>query len=424
MSCPFFLKKWLARSGVAGYWPKANRLTDGAGPFLHYYSDRLIAAPYLELREAARGLDSVEHDGIDLASGVTRFDIVPSASTKLPVDLRSWPPPAGLLELREAVSAKLKNDDGLVLDPAEEVLVTRGAVGALTLALEAFLNPGDRVVLLSPTSPLFLLALRHRRARIKLVPTSVEDGVVRFRVDELAKSLKRARLVILDCPKNPTGGVLAAEDLEQIAWWAARRDALILNDQTFERFQYEGDRFSVAVLPKARRRTISIGSMSKGYALTAARVGWLAGYRQLIRPCRVAAAAVDPFVPTLCQQIALAALRCPQDDFLAIRTEFDSRRRYTYERLKSVDLEPIWPSGGVFVWVSLAKLGIDGRSFAARLWQAKKVAVGSGGQFGPEGADFIRLTYTCDSGRLREGLARLCNFVSEVRDGQGSREAA
>jgi aspartate/methionine/tyrosine aminotransferase len=413
VATPLVLKKLLIKSRVARWLPAVRRLTDGAGPFLHYYSDRVLSAPFPEIRDAARLLDRNAADAIDLGTGDTRFDIVPSESTKLPADRRGWPPAGGLGELRQAVAAKLLADQKLELNPSNEVLITHGAAGAFGLALDAFVNPGQAVVLFEPASPLFHLGLRQRRVRVRSIVTTMENGFIRFQLPEFIQAVRGARIIVLNQPSNPTGGIFAREDLEQIAWWANRRDVLILNDETFERFQYEGERTCIGTIAAAANRTVTIGSVSKGYALASARVGWLAGHRHLVEPCLLTSSGQAPFVPTICQQIALAALRTPAAGFEAIRAEFASRRRYAYERLKGLGLEPAWPAGGFFLWLPIGGLGLTGRDFAAELWRSKRVIVWPGSLFGDCGSGHVRLSYALDDGRLREGIGRIGEFVQE-----------
>jgi aspartate/methionine/tyrosine aminotransferase len=410
---PVLLAKLLIRSGLARWLPAVQRLTDGGGAFLHYYSDRVLAAPYAELRDAAALLEAPGPDGIDLSQGAPSFDLVPSGSTKLPADRRGFPPPWGLAALREAVAQKLQADHRLAVNPADEVLITHGAAGAFSIALDTFVNPGDRIALFDPTSPMYHLALRQRRARVRWIPTWMEAGRTRFHLEHMIKALSRARLIVLASPANPTGGFIAPEDLEQIAWWADRRDLLIFDDQAFARYRYEGEPVSIGTLRRACRRTITAGSVSKGYALASTRVGWLAGHRHLVRPCALTGMLQTPFVATLCQQIALAALAQGDDIFASIRGEFDSRRRYAFERLQALGLQPAWPAGAFFFWVNVQQLGLSGRAFAERLLRTKKVLVTPGDHFGPSGPGHIRLSYAADDGRLREGLTRLADLLRE-----------
>lgn len=415
MVYPVFLSKLLIQSGVARWLPGVRRLADGAGPFLHYYSDRVLAAPLDALREAACLLNAAGADGIDLSLGTPVFDLVPSGSTKLPVDRRSWPPVWGVPALREAVAVQLKRMHDLTVQPSDEVLITQGVSGAFGVALDSLINPGSRVALFDPTSPLYPLALRQRRARIRWIPSWMEGGRTRFHMDHLLKALRWARMIVLTSPANPTGGYLAPEDLEQIAWWADRHDVLIFEDRAFDRYQYEGPTASIATLPRARARTLVAGSVSKGYGLASTRVGWLSGHRHLLRPCALTSLLQMPFVPTIAQHIALTALAQGDEPFRPILAEFESRRRYAFERLQAIGLTPAWPAGAFFLWVNVKHLAMSGQAFRERLFQACKVLVTPGSLFGPSGGDHVRISYATDDGRFREGLTRLAEFVRQPR---------
>src|SRR5205085_4810124 len=141
---------------------------------------------------------------------------------------------------------------------------------------DSFVNHGDHVALFDPSSPLYRHALRHRRARIHWIPTWMESGRIRFHMEPLVRAMRRSRLLIVNSPANPTGGVIAPEDLEQIAWWAHRRHVLLLSDEVFVPYQDDEEAVSLASLPRAQDRTLTVGSMSKSHALAAARVGWVA----------------------------------------------------------------------------------------------------------------------------------------------------
>jgi aspartate/methionine/tyrosine aminotransferase len=405
------LAKLLIRGGIAGWLPSVRRLVDGGADYLHYYSDGVLRAPVGDVQAIAGLLEQHAGDVIDLALGAPRFDLTPSGSTKLPADQRDWPPPGGLPELRNAVADKLRADHGQMYDALDEVLITSGATGALHVALATFVNRGDAVVLFDPCSPLFSLAIRHQGGRIRWLTTWMEQGRTCFRLAELAKLLRGARLLVLNVPANPTGGILAPDDLEQIAWWAKRRDVLIYSDEVFERYLYDGEPATIATLPAARNRTLTAGSVSKGHALASARVGWLAGCRHLIRPCSLMAAMQTPFVPTLCQQIALTALRQDEKFFEPVRGGFESRRRFVFERLDALELRPSWPAGAYFYWLPVWQLNYSGRGFAGRLLGEQKVLVTPGDLFGPSGKGYVRLSYAVEDGRLREGLRRIALFL-------------
>ncbi len=413
MAYPFLVTKWLVRSGIARWLPSVRRRLEGGAAYLHYLSDRSLATPLDGLTDLAAFWQADAPDAIDLALSAPRIDLPAPALSRLPA-ARAYPPAAGLPELRAAVADRL-NERHLALSPVDEVLITHGAAGAYFTALDTFVNPGDRVVLFDPTSPLFLLGAQHRRARVRWVPSAVEGGRVRFPMEPFTKALPGAKLLVLADPTNPTGGVFAPEDVEQIAWWADKYDVLIYCDESFGRFRDEDAAVSLAAIPQARRRTLLAGGVSKGHGLASARVGWLAGHRHLVKPCLATAALSAPFVPAPCQQVALAALRSPAEAFAPVRDEFAAKRRYTYERLRGLGLEPVWPAGGFTLWLPVAPLGLGGRAFAERLLTEKRVLVTPGKLYGPSGAGYVRLSYAADDGRLREGLGRLAEFVAELR---------
>jgi aspartate/methionine/tyrosine aminotransferase len=415
VTLPLWLTKLLIRFGVARHLPGVQQKLQGGAHYLRYYSNRLLLSPHQQLPTAAMFLHRQGPDVLDLGVGTPAFDLAPSGSTKLPADQRGWPPVAGLPELRAAVADKLLADSGLAVDPAGEVLITAGVLGAVRTVLDAFVNAGDGVVLLDPTSPLYPFLIRTRRARVRWLTTWTEDGRTRFRLDRLARALNGARLLILASPGNPTGGVIAAEDLEQVVWWANRHDVLVLSDEVFERFHHDTEPVSIATLPRARERTLTAGSVSKGYGLASARVGWLAGQRHLLLPCRATAGLRTPFVPTLCQQVALAALRSDPGPFEELREELAHRRRYVYERLRNLELPAAWPAGAFFFWVPVWELGLSGRAFAEVLLREYKVVVTPGDLFGPSGAGYVRLSYATEDGRLHEALNRLGAFVHSLR---------
>jgi aminotransferase len=418
---PLFLLKLLIRSGLARYLPGINRLADGGTDFLRYYADPILTAPRSELRGVSVLAETPPADVIDLSTAQPRCEVAALNPPRTATDRRTLPPPWGLPELCAAVAEKLQVERGLEVNPAEEMLIAPGAAGALQIVLDSLVNRGDRVVLFDPSSPLFSLALRGRGVRVRWLYTWNEAGRLRFHLHELDRALRGSRLMILATPGNPSGAYLSPEDLEQLAWWAVKHDVLLVNDETFASFRFEGAGVSPASLPKVRNRALTVGSVSKSHGLTALRVGWLAGHRHLVRPCRVGAALRMTTVPTVCQQMALAALRQPD---VTSMPGLEARRRYAHERLENLGLNPTWPAGGLFLWVPVWQQGYAGRDFADRLLQKQRVQVTPGDLFGPSGVGFVRVSFAGDEGRLHEGLSRLASFLGETTTGVSTQARA
>jgi len=412
---PFFLTRLLAQTGCARWLPAFQRWTDGGAAFLPYYSKAVLASlpglpqELVALRQGQAG------DTIDLATATPHFDLVPSSSTKLPADRRGYPPFSGLPELQAAVADHLRDAQGLTFQPANEVHITAGVTGAFQLVLQALLNQGDGVALFDPCSPLYTSALRQRRLRARWVPTRLEDGRICFERSHLTAALRGARLIVVNAPANPTGGLFGQEELEQIAWWARRFDTLIFQDGVCDRCCYEGTSPSILLQRHAQQRTLTAGSISLSHGLAAARVGWLVGHRHLLRPCVLTAALQGLTVPTLCQQIAVTALQLGQEALEPYRADFASRRQYAFDRLQALGLRPAWPAGGFWLWVPVGELGLTGAQFAEQLLRLKKVQVWPGHHCGPSGSRHMRISFAAEDGRLRQGLARLGEFVRQLQ---------
>ncbi len=417
-----FIKKILLRSGLNRLFPHFCQLSRGDEIFQLYYNNEVLATPVADLHQTQPFFQHSSGEGIDLASGTPRFDLVPSGSNKLPADQRGYPHPRGLPELRETIAERLRRKHQIETRFRDEILITHGATGALHTIVNTLVNPGQQVVLFDPTSPVYSLALKQRRARIRWIPTQMENGHIRFRMDHLAKALNRSRLLILAQPNNPNGGAFTPEDLEQIAWWANQHDVLIINDLVFADYLYEPYPIGITDFARAFDRTLTIGSVSKSHALTAARVGWLTGNRSLVAACALRASSYNPFVPTLCQQIALSALRLEDQTWQPFLNDFVSRRQYVHDRLTGVGLKAPWPTGGVFFWVPVSSLGLTGQQFAEQLWRSQQVSVWPGECFGPGGKGYVRLSYVIEEGRLRQGLTRLVEYVRSLQSHKAAEE--
>lgn len=406
----FWSKVWI-RTRLAGLFPSVRRLVGGETESLRYYSDRVLTAPVEAMLDPALFPPPAGSHVIDLNLAAPRFDTATSLN-RLAVDRGGLSPGRGLRELREAIADDRLRSDGVTVDPAEQVLVTHGATGAYAAALDAFVNPDDRVVLLDPCSPLFALGASSRRARTTWVQTWNDEGRLGFHPAAMRRALRGAKMLVLCDPCNPTGACLEFDDLEQIAKLAAKYDVLIYRDETFGRFRYDNECRAIETLPSAASRTITAGSATASLGLGAVRVGWLTGPRGLVNGCAVAANLSAPFVPAVCQQLAARSLRESDDrSFAAVREEFHHKRQFAFDRLEAIGLEPDWPAGGYFLWVNVAMSGMTGREFAEQLYARQQVLVAPGDLYSPKGGEFVRISFAIEDGRLREGLSRIAAYV-------------
>jgi aspartate/methionine/tyrosine aminotransferase len=241
------------------------------------------------------------------------------------------------------------------------------------------------------------------------VPTWSEDGRLRYIAKAFERAMRGAKLLVLSDPANPSGACLSNEDLEHIAWIAGGYDVLVYLDESFSAFRPDRVR-NLAAMPGAERVTLTAGSVSQEFGQPGVRVGWLAGPRHLVRACQLTANLNAPYVPPVCQQAAAKLLSDPANGEPASRVQ--SKRQYALDRLRAMGLEPETPGGGYFVWVPVAGLSLDGRTFAEQLLREERVMVGAGVAFGPSGAGHVRVSFAGDDGRLREGLSRMARSSS------------
>lgn len=407
--------KTMIRAGVAGMLPSIRRLMGDGVHYLRYYNSRILASPNEELRETQRLIDQAGEGCIDLSLGAPPFDPELIACRPPNEQLRSgYPPVAGIPELRRAIARRIDHDCHRHVSYEDEVLVTAGVSQAIGLALDAFVDPYDRVVVMDPSYFMYRLAAMNRGAWVVQLPTWMENGTTRFDEGKLKAALRRAKMIFVNSPTNPTGGVLDQESLERIAWWCHKYDVLIFSDEVYDWFHYEDRHVSIATLPKAANRTIVANSFSKSHGMAAFRVGYCTASRHLIRPMVVSALATAPFVSIASQEMAIRALDHSARRRSSLRARFAARRDSVSIRLRAAGLDHATPGGAFFFWVPVRQFGITGSAFAKRLLEEERVLVMPGDSCGTSGRDHVRVSYAADGPSLCEGLDRLIRFASRL----------
>ncbi len=317
----------------------------------------------------------------------------------------------GIDELRLALSRKMRRHNGLDYAPEGEIAVSAGATGAFFVAAQALLDPGDGVVLFEPYYGYHLNTL----AALELVPRFVrlEPPDWRFDLRELERALgPPARAIVVNTPANPCGKVFARAELEAIAGLAAERDLWLFTDEVYEHFVFDGrDHVSPASLPGMRRRTITINALSKTFAITGWRLGWVAADAEWIE-------AIGPLMdlyyvcaPTPLQAGAAAALEVlPESFYRGIASEYQRKRDLVCRSLERAGLTPYLPQGAYYAVADLGRLpGATGKARAMELLRRAGVASVPGEAFwrGDAGYRFARLCFGKTGADLAEACRRL-----------------
>jgi aspartate/methionine/tyrosine aminotransferase len=293
------------------------------------------------------------------------------------------------------------------------VFVTVGGKGVMLYAILGLVDPGDEVLVPDPGYPIYESLARFVGATPVPVPIRMANDF-RLDVDELASLVtSRTRVLVINSPANPTGGVLTGGDLEAIAELAIRHDLWVLADEIYGRILYDGaEHVSIASLPGMAERTIVLDGFSKTFAMT----GWRLGYA-IVPPSLKATYAqliinTISCAPTFAQLGAVEALTGPQDDVEAMVREFRVRRDLVVEGLNAIPgIECRLPVGAFYAFPSVAGTGLSGAELTDRLLHEAGVCVLPGTAFGGFGGDHIRVSYATSRENLTEALGRIRELV-------------
>lgn len=366
----------------------------------------------------ARALEATGHDVIHLEIGEPDFETPPHVAEAGIAAIRAgethYCQTAGLPVLREAAATSLATSRGVPVDP-EHVLVASGAKPFLFFTVLATCGPGDEVIYPDPGFPIYESAVRFVGATPVPLPLW-EDRGFSFDPLELESLLsERTRLVILNAPQNPTGGVIPRADLERAARAIGQTPAWVLTDEVYSRITYDVEAPSIASLPGMLERTILLDGFSKTFAMTGWRLGYAAVPVELVDPLTRLIVNSTSCVPPFVQLAGVAALEGPQDAVGEMVTEFRRRRDYLVPALNDIPgISCIEPGGAFYAFPNVSALPIDADVLADRLLTEAGVALLAGSAFGRHATDHLRVSYAASLETLEQAVGRIDSFVKAL----------
>jgi aspartate aminotransferase len=370
-----------------------------------------------EVTMRAKALEAQGRSIIYLQIGEPDFDtpehVREAAKQALDEGETHYAPFAGIPSLREAIAADVTARKGFAADPSQ-VFVTVGGKGVMLYAILGLVDPGDEVIVPDPGYPIYESLTRFVGATAVPIPIRMANDF-RLDIDELASLVtSRTRLLVLNSPANPTGGLLTRADLEAVADLAIRHDLWVLADEIYGRILYDdAEHVSIASLPGMAERTIVLDGFSKTFAMTGWRLGYAVVPPSLIPTYAQLIINTISCAPTFAQMGAVEALTGPQDDVDAMVREFRVRRDLIVDGLNEIPgFDCRTPSGAFYVFPSIAGTGLSGAEMAERLLQEAGVCVLPGSAFGGFGDQHIRISYAASQEQLTEALARIRRFVA------------
>ncbi|MCE8053227.1 pyridoxal phosphate-dependent aminotransferase [Halomonas daqingensis] len=377
--------------------------------------DRVAPFRVMSLLEAAQAREAAGHDVIHLEVGEPDFatpePVVAAGQAALAAGLTRYSPAAGLPALREAIAGHYGEHFGADVDP-RRILVTPGASGALLLASQLLVGPGDRVLMADPNYPCNRHFMALAGAEVDTVPIGPQSG---WQLDAnlVARHWQDAtRLAMLATPSNPTGHMLDAAQLKAVADTVAARGGHLLVDEIYQGLSYDIAPLSVASLTAD---AFVVNSFSKYFGMTGWRLGWLLAPQAAVEPLTRLAQNVFLAAPTPAQHAALAAFTPECRALLeARRSELGRRRDALLAGLARLGLAPsLPPQGAFYLWLDISRYSRDSQAFCQRLLEEENVAITPGIDFAVTGGEYhVRIAFTTGIERLEEAVSRLERFLA------------
>ncbi len=367
----------------------------------------------------AQALEAKGIDVVHLEIGEPDFDTpknISDAATKaLGEGYTHYCNSQGIVPLRSEIAKEIGRTRGVTIDP-NRVVVTPGAKPIMFYSILALLEEGDEAIYPNPAFPIYESMINFVGAKPVPIPLR-EDLDFRFDIDELrSKITPHTKLIIINSPQNPTGGVLELDDIHAIADIAQEHDIIVLSDEVYEHIIYEGEPSSIASLPGMLDRTIILNGFSKTYAMTGWRLGYAVMPPELVDPIVGLIANSVSCTATFIQHAGIEALTGPQDSIASMVAEFKKRRDLIVDGLNAIPgISCRRPKGAFYVFPNVKKLGMDSSQLANYLLNETGVATLSGTDFGKYGEGYIRLSYANSMENLEKALKRIEMAVAKLK---------
>jgi len=381
----------------------------------------IATSPTIAMNDKAKQLAAEGHSVIGLAGGEPDFDtpahIVEAAVKAIESgETRYAAPSKGIRPLLEAIAAKMESDNKVRLDPMSDIIVTPGGKLALFLALKAMLDPGDEVLIPAP----YWVSYPSITTMVGGVPITVEtssDDNYRLRIEHLREHISpRSKALIINSPSNPTGHMLSSAEIEAVATLALEEDLYIISDEIYEKLNFDGrPAISLASIPDIADRVIVINGMSKAYAMTGWRLGWLAGPTELIGVAGKFNSQTATSAATFTQIAAVAALNGPQDCVEMMRQSYQERRDFIVDAFNSIpnmshpDIE-----GAFYAFPKVDETSKTSDEVANIILDEAVVVGVPGSAFGITKDAHIRFSFADDMNKLREAVDRISAMAHKL----------
>lgn len=390
------------------------------GKFLADLASKLPRSPIRAMFDEAEKLKESGKELIELEIGEPDFDtpqnIIDAAKRALDHGETHYTPNAGTPELREVISEKLERENDIHVSPESQIVVTAGAMEAIYLSLLMTVGKGGEVLIPDPGWPNFgnqVLMAGGKPVRYHLTP----ENNFRVQLEELKDLINRkTKGILINTPSNPLGTVLDRSTLSGIADVATDKNLLIYSDEAYEKLIYGNNKHvSIGSFDEVREQVLTICSLSKSYAMTGWRVGYVAGNEGIVKGIIKARESTSSCTCSISQAAAVEALKHGGNSVEHMRRSYEERKDVLMDCINR--MPTVWciePQGAFYAFLNISKLSEPSLKIAKRLLHEKRVVTVPGSGFGEMGEGFLRLSFATDKKTIVEGLKRIHTFVEEL----------
>ena len=353
-------------------------------------------------------------DSINLTLGepgfVTPEHIINAGIEGLKQGKTKYTPNAGIIDLRRAIAYKLEKENGIVCDPEKNLIVTAGATQGLMLAIATLVDKDDEVIIQGPNWPDYKGQIDTVGAKTVYAKVSEENG---FKMTaEIIKPLitEKTKLIIINSPSNPTGGVLDEDDLREIAELVKKYKIFIISDEPYEKLVYDGfvQKSLAAIDEGLEEYVITINSLSKSYAMTGFRVGYICANERIMKEMIKLQEFFIASVPEPMQMAAIEALYHAEEDVAEMVKYYDRNRHLIVDGLNEINgFSCLYPKGAFYVFPNITGFGMNSVETAEYILEKTHVVTAPGSAFGPDGEGYIRICYASKYEQIAEALERM-----------------
>lgn len=322
----------------------------------------------------------------------------------------------GVDELRIAIAEKAQRDRGIIADPFKEIMVTAGACEALFTIFLSLLEPEDEILIPCPYFPAYVEQAIISGVKLIPVPLKFEKG---FRLD--AKDIEeriteKTKMLLINTPHNPTGAVLKIEDLQKIAEISKKYGLLVISDECYDEFVFEGKHISISTLPGMRDRTIIINSTSKTYSMTGWRIGYAIGPSEIMKYLNKTHQNMSTCATSFVQVGAAEAFRNGREFIDYMVKEFKRRRDLIISFLDDMEgIKHVKPNGAFYVFPNIVDLNMSSTQFCNYILNEAGVAIVPGESFGEYGSGFVRIAYACSYAKIEEAMYNIKRAIDKLK---------